>query len=230
MVEEKKSIDLPNKLGVHLKKLKEIEQIEKAIVLKKRKEKTHYPSGYDGAGITKRKVSDDYVLLLQVKDRPEVIGVVLTYKERELAEVEMKIGITFMNAETKTKIVTKSEPVVGFNQIKNSLNKLFELINNNLLEDVVSEFEEHFKVELTDEFKQQRSACRTKHKDKLELRNQLQGELVSKNHDKAKLEEITDKINFLNLDLSSRTSNNIEAENVYIKAATKENIKKMRIR
>lgn len=160
------------RLNQHLNILKELEQVDNPQQLQKRKEKTHYPDGYSGAPVTKKEIKDDFILILPIKGTAETIGLTINHLGRDLDNVEFIVGIGFRNELVKT--LTLSDPIIGFDNIKNQLNKFIKEIKNNPTADLISITEKYFNIELAPENKSIRELVRERHSAKIKRVEELQ--------------------------------------------------------
>lgn len=166
-----KEVSVIKRINSQLSFLKNLEQVEESVQLNKRSEKTHYPDGYSGQPVTRKAINDDFILLLPIKNKPEVLGITLNYLNRSLESAELIIGTSFRNNNVRT--LTLSNSIIGVDNIKKSLNNFVSYLSNNPTEDLISAAENIFDIELTSENKDSRDFVRKQHTTKVERVNEL---------------------------------------------------------
>lgn len=160
-----KEISPITRLKSSLSYLKENEQVKTVALLNKRKEKVFYPDGYGSEPIVKKAIEDDFVMILQMKDKVETVGVSLNYEGKNLDQVELQIGTSYRHGVQR--VLTLSEKIVGMENVKLAMNSFVKISKENPEVSLVELAEQHFGIKLSPENEQDRSYARQENEDRI---------------------------------------------------------------
>lgn len=160
-----KEISPITRLKNSLSYLRENKQVQDVTLLNKRKEKVFYPDGYSNEPITKKAIDDDFVMILQIKDKAETLGVTINYQNKNLDEVELYIGTSYRRGVQR--VLTLSDKIIGMEDIKVSMNNFVKISKENPEISLVELAEKHFGIKLSPENEKDRSYARQENTDKI---------------------------------------------------------------
>lgn len=160
-----KEISPITRLKSSLTYLRENEQVQDVALLNKRKEKTYHPDGYGSNPIVKKAIEDDFVMILQMKDKVETVGVTVNYAGRSLDEVDLQIGTSYRRGVQR--VLTLSDKIVGMENVKLAMNNFVKLSKENPEVSLVELAEKHFGIKLSPANEQDRTYARQENEDRI---------------------------------------------------------------
>lgn len=166
-----KEISPITRLKSSLTYLRENEQVQDVALLNKRKEKMFYPDGYGSAPIVKKAIEDDFVMILQMKDKVETVGVTVNYAGRGLDEVELQIGTSYRRGVQR--VLTLSDKIVGMENVKLAMNNFVKLSKENPEASLIELAQKHFGIKLSPANEQDRKHARQENEDRILKRKTL---------------------------------------------------------
>lgn len=166
-----KEISPITRLKSSLTYLRENEQVQNVALLNKRKEKMFYPDGYGSAPIVKKAIEDDFVMILQMKDKVETVGVTINHQGKSLDEVELHIGTSYRRGVQR--VLTLSDKIVGMENVKLAMNNFVKLSKENPETSLIELAEKHFGIKLSPANEQDRTHARQENEDRILKRKTL---------------------------------------------------------